>query len=64
MKALKKLAVLVGITSLSQFSLNYPVFAQQACVMTDAGQKVCGRLLSDDSKSQSNALCSGDCTSS
>lgn len=49
MKALKKVAVFGVITSISQFSLNYPVFAQQACVMTDAGQKVCGRLLPGNS---------------
>ena len=54
MMALKKVAILAGIVSASQFSLNYPVFAQQACVVTDAGQKVCGRLVSDDSKSQLN----------
>jgi hypothetical protein len=44
-KALKGVAVFTGITSISLFPLKYPVLAQQACVRTDAGQKVCGQLL-------------------
>jgi hypothetical protein len=59
MKALKKFTVLAAIVSASQFLLNYPVFAQQACVVTSAGQKVCGTLIPDDSKSQASVAIVG-----
>jgi hypothetical protein len=59
MKTLKKVTVLAAIASVSQFSLNYPVFAQQACVVTSAGQKVCGTLIPDDSKSQAGVAIVG-----
>lgn len=48
-KALKRIAVFAGITSIGLFSLNYPVLAQRACVRTDSGQKVCGQLLPGNS---------------
>lgn len=59
MKTLKKVTVLAAIALVSQSSLNYPVFAQQACVVTSAGQKVCRTLIPDDSKSQAGVAIVG-----
>jgi len=58
MKALKKTIVLAGIVSAGQFLLNCPVLAERACVMTSAGQKVCGTLMPGDSTGDSKSQAS------
>jgi hypothetical protein len=45
---LQQVGILIKIILVSIFAPSHPILAQHACVITDTGTKVCGRLVIDN----------------